>query len=803
MYGSQRSPDIWLRALAGSRLTSIHLQSHAVSDTVLPVLARLPHLQRLELFSTKISNPWMVIRCLAPLKELESLSFQPAVSDIPAQSVNPNIFEVLRQDSQRRRNARRNLRRVSSSSSGAVAATTTTTTAPGGGTSGPSYTTTTPTTAAAIGTVGNYPSHNTTHSHSNTTTNTSTGTGDDMDADNDSSVDSGDFQSSSSSYESEDSDYFDPDVDLMPHGGFLPLAQDPDDARELLDDDAPGQYAINLDAGSEGVHAFGPRVYHDMGHIPDPYRHTHGANQFKSAIVHSPWYRVFLLYHLPQLKMLDGLVITEQERESARVDYENKFAIVPRAAPSPLDNVCRFTWQQRVGAGGAVSWQTKGLTRPGMNHMMEDVVTSARLTLANDHTEYAVLDPPHEYSPRQFEYHPTDPSLLVVGTETGHSLLVDRYHCSLIGSAEDPGISSLGGSVGGTYYGQRRSILGLSWLKKNPSRFLAGRENGSMTLWDIGSTIAYYNNDHDDDDGNDDDDDRLGHDVGDATTSVDLETVRYRRRRRQAMEEGNPTRVRHWSAAACLTSLAVSCDDERAASSGYSNQVQIWDLETGHEFLSLTDIHGELTNNIKFANHSPNLFVTTSMDRSTKLWDIRAGSMNSALQPIYTYRSPSANSVVSFSPDDRHLLLASCDNVVTQIDMHDGSNPLRMDLPQRSSPHNYTRAYYANQGQYIISGSCEESYVHITSAQTGKLLKRVDIVGSRPQANSNERNSLYYIQSLRADPHHDFSFAVLACSLGASHSVKGQLVAVDLIANRRLVHQSCYNNNLVAQLYQD
>ena len=48
---------------------------------------------------------------------------------------------------------------------------------------------------------------------------------------------------------------------------------------------------------------------------------------------------------------------------------------------------------------------------------------------------------------------------------------------------------------------------------------------------------------------------------------------------------------------------------------------------------------------------------------------------------------------------------------------------MKFDIPPMGSNQNYTRSYYLNGRDYIISGSCEENVVRVCCAQTGRRLR--------------------------------------------------------------------------------
>lgn len=71
------------------------------------------------------------------------------------------------------------------------------------------------------------------------------------------------------------------------------------------------------------------------------------------------------------------------------------------------------------------------------------------------------------------------------------------------------------------------------------------------------------------------------------------------------------------------------------------------------------------------------------------------------------------------------LTYESCQ--VKQLSAADGRLLMNLEIASTGSAHNYTRSYYMNGSDYIISGSCDEHVVRICCAQTGKRLRDVYI----------------------------------------------------------------------------
>ncbi|KAL3833282.1 hypothetical protein ACJIZ3_008018 [Penstemon smallii] len=316
--------------------------------------------------------------------------------------------------------------------------------------------------------------------------------------------------------------------------------------------------------------------------------------------------------------------------------------------------------------------------------------------------------------PRQFEYHPCENSLMAIGTLDGEVVVINHETGNIV-SCISP-------------YWQMNSILGLCWLAKHPSKLLVGSDNGSLRLYDI------------------------NHVQPKPEYSYSNSTVIF-----DDFEQ--------------LTSVHVNSMDDRCLTSGYSKKVAIYDISTGQRLNMFTDLHSEPINVAKFSNHSPNLFVTSSFDRYVKMWDLR----QKPLQPCYTVKSSRGNVMVCFSPDDLYLLVSAVDNEVKQLLAADGRLHMDFGIVSKGSDHNYTRSYYMNGRDYIISGSCEEPVVRVCCAQTGRRLRDISLEDSG-------QGSSIFVQSLRSDPFRHFHMAVLAAFVLRPTS-KYEIIKVNLLSS--------------------
>jgi WD40 repeat protein len=63
----------------------------------------------------------------------------------------------------------------------------------------------------------------------------------------------------------------------------------------------------------------------------------------------------------------------------------------------------------------------------------------------------------------------------------------------------------------------------------------------------------------------------------------------------------------------------------------------MYDIETGRLVHTYNAIHDDFINVLKFSNQDPNLFATSSFDKTIKMWDIREKSTVSLIWSYITY----------------------------------------------------------------------------------------------------------------------------------------------------------------------
>ncbi|KAL2906467.1 DNA damage-binding protein 2 [Bienertia sinuspersici] len=406
-------------------------------------------------------------------------------------------------------------------------------------------------------------------------------------------------------------------------------------------------------------------------------------------------YREFLIASLPQLKVLDNQPICKLDKKAAQVIYSQYFEYLPyrRQAEENISHILHNREIASVGTPLRPSLRLKQASRHNKNqHSFSRSLCAAKLGASPwpllqsiTSTSCVTNEGSRRFRPRQFEYHPSDSSLMAFGTLDGEVVVINHENEKRI--AYMPPL------------GTRNSILGLCWLKKYPLKVLAGSDNGMLKLYDISNSSAkggdsYYG--------------------GDFTSADKFEQ---------------------------LTSVHINSTDELLLVSGYTQNVAMYDMVAGKRLHLFNNLHEEPINVAKFSHLSPFMFATSSFDHDVKMWDIR----QRMLRPCYTATSSRGNVMVCFSPDDRYLLVSAVDNEVKQLLAVDGRLHTDFGIASSGSPHNYTRSYYMNGSDYVISGSSDEHDVRICCSQTGRRLRDVYFEGKGS-------DKAMFVQSLRSDP---------------------------------------------------
>ncbi|XP_052193667.1 protein DWD HYPERSENSITIVE TO UV-B 1 isoform X2 [Diospyros lotus] len=455
---------------------------------------------------------------------------------------------------------------------------------------------------------------------------------------------------------------------------------------------------------------------HTSSIVPKEYIFYH-----PSPICYEKHYREFVIASLAGLRVLDNLPIKKVDREKANIVFSHHFERLPYRRKNK-ENVVSIL-QSRENRASCTHIQNSRRSASHISAKSQYFYSRSLSAAKVGASTWALLHPlsilgrtsgAESFRPRQFEYHPTDASLMAFGTLDGEVVVINHENENLVSY-----IPSLGAMS---------SVLGLCWLKTYPSKLISGSDNGSLKLFDIKSIPS------------------RNEQICSRAHSVTFDEFDH------------------------LTSVHVNSTDEWFLASGYSRNVALYDISSGRQLQVFTDMHQEHINVVKFANHSPSIFATSSFDKDVKMWDLR----QKPIFPCYTASSSRGNVMVCFSPDDHYLLVSAVDNEVKQLLAADGRLHLDFNIGSTGSSQNYTRSYYMNGRDYIVSGSCDENVVHICCSQTGRRLRDLSLEGK-------VSGTSMFVQSLRGDPFRDFHMSVLAAYIRPSS--KFEIVKVNLMAS--------------------
>lgn len=184
-----------------------------------------------------------------------------------------------------------------------------------------------------------------------------------------------------------------------------------------------------------------------------------------SPICFETYYKEYMITSLPNLLVLDNLPIGDVEREQAKLVFKRYFERAPYNRRGK-DSVVSIVQRREISSGVFFQRSSKVKQRylRESNHSFLRSLSAAKVNSSPQPHSHSISNfrsgPSEEtksFRPRQFEYHPTDPRLMVFGTLDGELVVINHESEKLVGYLP---------SVGTTL----NSILGLCWLKKHPSK---------------------------------------------------------------------------------------------------------------------------------------------------------------------------------------------------------------------------------------------------------------------------------------------------------------------------------------------
>lgn len=185
----------------------------------------------------------------------------------------------------------------------------------------------------------------------------------------------------------------------------------------------------------------------------------------KKCISHNPspicfekFYREYMIVSLPNLKILDNLPIRKVDREKAEVIFSQNFEYLPYKRKNK-ESVVSILQKRETRAN-----HTRRLfPRRKSQYFYSRSLSAAKVGSAAwpalcplPIMDTTARDDRRSYRPRQFEYHPSDASLMVFGTLDGEVIVINHESGKIVSY-----IPSLG---------TMNSVLGLCWLKNYPSK---------------------------------------------------------------------------------------------------------------------------------------------------------------------------------------------------------------------------------------------------------------------------------------------------------------------------------------------
>eukprot|EP00434_Breviolum_minutum_P017588 symbB.v1.2.015525.t1/scaffold1152.1/size135547/15 len=263
---------------------------------------------------------------------------------------------------------------------------------------------------------------------------------------------------------------------------------------------------------------------------------------------------------------------------------------------------------------------------------------------------------------RQFEFHPQQPDVLLIGDKDGYAKILqvpeDGPEAILLGPPTQ--VDSC-------------ALLALSWLRRSADVAVCG-----------------------------------------ASCSGTIQFLRYFPDSRNGPALASVGNVREKFPK--LSSLSVNCSDNFLLASGISSSISVFDIETGLVMCRGSGVHEHFINISRFSNTSPHVFATASFDHSCKIWDLRRPLRS----PVKTLRTDGHNVMCTFSPDDRFFLSSGVDTRMTQFEVSTWEST-SMALRKPIHKERYRRSAYLANSKVIVSGSTEESHVHLLSVHGRKL----------------------------------------------------------------------------------
>jgi len=278
---------------------------------------------------------------------------------------------------------------------------------------------------------------------------------------------------------------------------------------------------------------------------------------------------------------------------------------------------------------------------------------------------------------RQFEFHPSLPSVLLIGDQQG---CVNTVNIDAKDSVQSAPLK-LGD----------HAVVCLSWMRHCPARAVCGiARSGNISFL------------------------RYSHELGELEATL------------QPNEEV-PLSVGFRQ----VTSLSFNCTDDFLLASGLNKTVAVFDACTGTLLSESGEVHDHFINVSRFSYGSPHIFASASLDHTCKLWDLRMPLGRDHHVRLLATDGP--NVMCAFSPDDRRILCSGTGEHLSQFDLLTGKCAKGF-LPRRppSLRQKYRRSMYLASGKQFATAATDECHLRLMSATTCENLGVVDLSQAEP-----------------------------------------------------------------------